>query len=1131
MSRSSNHRGRIASARRHPALLAAAALTCSMLTGLAADYIIEPGAGDTFDFALITPAVQPGDTIYLRAQTKGRLTLKNIQGTAANPITITNLGGQFVYDATTESTGDTWRMLDCKHVILKGTPSPGNYDYGIRIAATKAGQFGLYFAEDSSGTITGSSDFEVADLEIGNTGFAGLGIKCDTLTASGGFVMENIKIHGLYIHNTGGEGMYIGSSAFATSDVHEIHNIEIYDNVIENTKQDGIQLGAATVGASIHHNFINGYGVDAPSTDQDEGIRINPGTAADVYNNVIIGSPTNSGTGIFANPYGDAKYYNNVIVTPQERGIYILRTEQAKGYISGYTVLLMNNTIVKPGTWGIEFANPSSSSGNRILNNLIVEAPSGQNVLIHESLVGQIAGNSYPATIGAAGFLDSGENKFDLLATSPAVDAGIDVSAYGVTEDTYGYPRPQGSTYDAGAFEYTVPLSFSTQPASRTVNAGANVTFSVVAAGAGTLAYQWHKDGVSISGATASSLTLTNVQAGDAGSYTVVVTNFTGSLTSNAATLTLTTLPTIATQPAGQIVGFGASVTFSVVANGPGTLTYQWRKDGTPISGATASSLVLTNVQAGSAAGYSVVITNANGSTTSDTATLTVVPAPAITLHPMSQTVNLGVNLTLVVAASGTGPFTYQWKKDNVDIGGATSASLALTNIQTGSAGGYAAVVTGPGGSTASNTATLTVNNTTVTTLIAIAGFGQAGAAYCPATGAFNEQPVWDDTNQVPAGVSASPYVSTDTGYVNRTWFIDFGANYADLTITGTWTRYMPSTTGSYAGFGTMWWDDDNDATNDNGVTATGLNFGTAQSLNTGAGQPWVRDSNASSSPITPPRRYLLINTGAAPTTRANEFAVTGNAAPPTITTQPANQTANLGANVTFSVVAGGTGAFTYQWKKNNSAVSGATSSSLALTNVQLADAGAYSVVVTAPGGSITSNSATLTVNDTTGILAVAGYGQAGAAYCPATGTFNEQPAWDAVNLVPTGISANAFVTTDTGYANRTWYVDFGANYAQVRITGTWTRYLPYTTASYSGFGTMWWDDDNDATNDDGVAATGLNFGTAQNLNTGASQPWVRDTDNSGAPVVPQRRYLLITTGAAPTTRANEFAFSGYVVP
>ena len=112
MSRSSNHRGRIASARRLPALLAAVALTCSALTGLAADYIIEPGAGDTFDFELITPAVQPGDTIHLRAQTKGRLTLKNIQGTAANPITITNLAGQLVYDGPTKTTGDPWRLSD-----------------------------------------------------------------------------------------------------------------------------------------------------------------------------------------------------------------------------------------------------------------------------------------------------------------------------------------------------------------------------------------------------------------------------------------------------------------------------------------------------------------------------------------------------------------------------------------------------------------------------------------------------------------------------------------------------------------------------------------------------------------------------------------------------------------------------------------------------------------------------------------------------------------------------------------------------------------------------------------------------------------------------------------------------------
>ena len=89
---------------------------------------------------------------------------------------------------------------------------------------------------------------------------------------------------------------------------------------------------------------------------------------------------------------------------------------------------------------------------------------------------------------------------------------------------------------------------------------------------------------------------------------------------------------------------------------------------------------------------------------------------------------------------------------------------------------------------------------------------------------------------------------------------------------------------------------------------------------------------------------------------------------------------------------------------------------------------------------------------------------------------------------------------------------------------------MPLTTGSYSGFGAMWWDDDNDSTNDNGVAATGINFCTGQNLNTGSAQLWVRDTNNASTPVAPQGRYLIIHTGPAPAARVNEFALSGYIL-
>jgi hypothetical protein len=84
---------------------------------------------------------------------------------------------------------------------------------------------------------------------------------------------------------------------------------------------------------------------------------------------------------------------------------------------------------------------------------------------------------------------------------------------------------------------------------------------------------------------------------------------------------------------------------------------------------------------------------------------------------------------------------------------------------------------------------------------------------------------------------------------------------------------------------------------------------------------------------------------------------------PPMITAQPQSQTVAPGANVQFTVAAGGVPAPTYQWYINGSAFSGATTNTLSFTNARSSDAGAYTVVVTNALGSVTSNAATLTVS------------------------------------------------------------------------------------------------------------------------------------------------------------------------
>ena len=162
--------------------------------------------------------------------------------------------------------------------------------------------------------------------------------------------------------------------------------------------------------------------------------------------------------------------------------------------------------------------------------------------------------------------------------------------------------------------------SITLEPQSQTVNAGTSVTFTVAATGSPAPAYQWQIGGASLSGATNAALTLTNVQSTVAGGYTVIVTNTAGSVASDAATLTVNPPATlsITAQPVSQsTTAPGGTVTFTVAATGNPAPTYQWYYDGAAISGATGSSLALTNVQASAAGNYYVVVNNGANSVTS----------------------------------------------------------------------------------------------------------------------------------------------------------------------------------------------------------------------------------------------------------------------------------------------------------------------------------------------------------------------------------------------------------------------------------------------------------------------------------------------------------------------------------
>jgi hypothetical protein len=323
-----------------------------------------------------------------------------------------------------------------------------------------------------------------------------------------------------------------------------------------------------------------------------------------------------------------------------------------------------------------------------------------------------------------------------------------------------------------------VAPSITTQPANQTVTAGQTATFTVLASGMAPLSYQWLKNGANVAGATSSSYTTLLTTTADNGStFDVVVSNTAGTATSNAATLTVnaaSVAPTITKQPVSQAVTAGQAATFNVAATGTAPLSYQWRKNGVAISGATSSSYTTpATTSSDNGAQFSVVVSNSAGSVTSSAATLTVNTAlvpPSITAQPISQTVTAGQTASFSVAVTGTAPLTYQWRKNAVAITGATSSSYttpATTSSDNGAQ--FSVVVSNSAGSVTSSAATLAVNAALVPPSITaqptsqIVTAGQTATFNVAATGTAPLGYQWQKNGTVISGANSASYTTPAT--------------------------------------------------------------------------------------------------------------------------------------------------------------------------------------------------------------------------------------------------------------------------------------------------------------------------------------------------------------------------------
>lgn len=174
---------------------------------------------------------------------------------------------------------------------------------------------------------------------------------------------------------------------------------------------------------------------------------------------------------------------------------------------------------------------------------------------------------------------------------------------------------------------YHIPLAATVSPSATNVNFGSNVTFSATTYGTAPMQFQWRQNGTNLVGGTTNSFSITNIASGNAGNYDLVVSDFSGSVTSAVAALNVIGFPVapeIISQPKSLVVNPGSNATLTVGATGTAPLQYQWIFNGVNVLGATNASFTRTNVQAATAGSYFVVVTNLGGGATSAVAVVTL---------------------------------------------------------------------------------------------------------------------------------------------------------------------------------------------------------------------------------------------------------------------------------------------------------------------------------------------------------------------------------------------------------------------------------------------------------------------------------------------------------------------------
>jgi len=449
-----------------------------------------------------------------------------------------------------------------------------------------------------------------------------------------------------------------------------------------------------------------------------------------------------------------------------------------------------------------------------------------------------------------------------------------------------------------------------TQPRSQTVLPGYSVFLQVQAAGPPPLRYRWLSNGLAIAGATNTSLLISNVQTASAASYSVIVSNSIGSITSRPAVLRVNT----SVRPILFADNFDTNTAanwnlFWGASNNIADYTADWAFDycRTTYSFNGPGTWIPTAPNSPDGSTRGVRLTVNNNDTNASIAGVNIYPKNQSFSNNFALKFDLWINYPGGAGGSGT------------DVAGSTEHAIFGLN-HLGTEANWAALsspstdgiwfgVDGEGGTSRDYRAYVGNSGGTQTELI-----GQAASGLSESNNALGIYPTLLPSSRFETvGSPGKTWVEVELRQTNNFifWILD-GTIVAQRT---------------------------NSSSFKSGNIMLGF-MDTFPSIANPAEDAFVLYDNVRVEDLT--AAALL---------------------PPAITLQPTNQTAIAGSNATFSVVASGSGPLSYQWRRNGASIVGATTSSLVLTNVQLGDASAYDVIVTNLAGLATSAAATLTVN------------------------------------------------------------------------------------------------------------------------------------------------------------------------